>query len=133
MISIGLVSGPHCSIFEERVRIFLEVFAENRKGLESVFFFNIVFHSPLSLKKADHEGMITGAFSRKKWGLLVAIAVPENIPSLNDRQVDNYIIEQLHKATDFGLNEAAKKNIHMNPVVYHAFIDEISKLVTEQK
>ncbi|WP_442511741.1 hypothetical protein SH528x_003454 [Novipirellula sp. SH528] len=125
VISLGLVSGPDSSVLETRCRVFLREFERERKTVNDVFLLNIVFHSPLSLKKPDFTGFTTGAFSRTKQTLLIAIAVPDSVPTFSLERVNEYIVTQLHDAVDFGASDLAKRSVAFNPAVYHAFIDHV--------
>lgn len=100
-------------------------FERERQTVSDVFLLNIVFHSPLSLKKADFTGFTTGVFSRTKQALLIAIAVPDDVPTFSHGNVDKYIVTQLHDAIDFGASHLAGRSVGLNPDVYHAFVDHV--------
>ncbi len=130
MISIGLVCGPRSSNLEEQCSSVMELFERERTGKSDDGLVNVVFHSPLSLKKADHEGMIIGAFSRKDKKVLVAIAVPQAVIEYNESETLKYINESLHEAADHGLSFMASKEMHLNAEAFHRFIDETFKKVS---
>ncbi len=124
MISIGLVSGPVSSVFEEQCRIVLTLFESKRNAVESEALVNVVFHSPLCLKKADHEGMAVGAFSKPKKKILVAIAVPMNVTTFENHTVVDYIHKTLHDAADVGIDHLERNKIGVKRESFHEFIDQ---------
>ncbi|MFI4851823.1 MAG: hypothetical protein ACIAZJ_22100 [Gimesia chilikensis] len=124
MISIGLVSGPRSSVFEEQCRIALKLFETKRKEIDSSGLVNVVFHSPLSLMKADFTGMKTGAFSKEKREILVAIAVPLSVTDFETADVVSYIHKQLHEAADFGIDFLEHHQLEVQRAEFHEFIDD---------
>jgi hypothetical protein len=89
---------------------------------------NPIFMVQGSLFKPDFEGLKLGYFSRKKKGLVVMIAVPENIVHGND--IPQFVGNSLRDAAKLAANKFAASKIEFPLTECDQIIDEIqSELV----
>ena len=124
MISLGLISGPKDSELELKCRKYMALFERERKAFDDQFLINIVFHSPLSLRKADFSGMLKGAFSRSKQKILIAIAVESEVVTRDSELIQEYIVSSIHAAVSYAAVRLEEESISIMPDVYHRFVDE---------
>ena len=125
MISVGLVSGPESSALEVQCRRIMKRFEKARVGKSEAGLVNVVFHSPLALIRADHEGLAIGAFSRQSKKVVVAVSVPEGLIASSDGELARYLQESLHQAADHGIEYMKSRHVKVGMESVHAFIDAV--------
>jgi hypothetical protein len=123
MVSIGLVSGPQSSGLEEYLRRLMPLFERQRAVRSGYGLVNVVFHSPLALRPADHSGLATGAFSRRDKKIVVAVAVPLEVVRSTPQELAQYVRSSLHAAVDHGLAAMATRGVNLHDEAFHEFVD----------
>lgn len=101
----------------------MKIFEEKRIGKSDNGLVNIVFHSPLALKKADHEGLAFGAFSRQGKKIVVAVAVPMAVVELSEPEIVRYLHATIREAADNGVMEMSSRGVKVSLDGIRTFIE----------
>lgn len=126
MISIGMITGPDATNFDEHCKIVMRGCERERKEKDVDYFVNVVYHTATALIEPEFEGLLTAKVSKKQKKTIIAVAVPAAISNAGNDEIQQFMRTSVTDAAELGRKRLLSKGVRIEKDKLHEMIARVT-------